>query len=146
MTFANNISGLTYGAELTSTWQVTDSWRLFSSYTFLKMQLNGPDGPDTQENGASPQNQFYLRSSWDLSTNVHYDLIGRYVENLPSLGVPSYFVMDMRLAYTPTRHLEVAVVGQNLLDNHHPEFIDLYAGRVATEVPTSVYGMMTLTY
>ena len=145
-TFANNISGQTYGAELTSTWQASENWQLFASYTFLQMHLHGPGGVDDPSNGASPQNQLYLRSSWNLSTNVHYDLVGRYVENLPSLGVPSYFVMDMRLAYSPTRHLEVAVVGQNLLDNHHLEFTDVYGGRAATEVPRSVYAMMTWTY
>jgi iron complex outermembrane recepter protein len=73
--------------------------------------------------------------------------VWRYVDTLPAYSVPSYFVMDCRLAWRPRRHLEVAVVGRNLLDSAHREFgSDGYVESVATEVARSVYGQVTWRY
>jgi iron complex outermembrane receptor protein len=72
-------------------------------------------------------------------------MIWRYVDNL-AIGVPHYLVMDVRLAWEPREGLEFAVVGQNLLDNHHLEFLDVLALTPSTEVPSGVYGMVTWRY
>jgi len=69
-------------------------------------------------------------------------MIFRYVDRL-AIGVPRYFVMDVRLGWEPRENLELAVVGQNLLDDHHIEFIDSFG---STEVPSGVYGMITWRY
>jgi iron complex outermembrane receptor protein len=55
--------------------------------------------------------------------------------------VPSYVSLDLRLGWHPTPNWEFAIVGQNLLDKRHPEF--LAAGAVGTEIPRSVYGKVT---
>ena len=89
-----------------------------------------------------PKNQFYLRSSWDVSENLEFDMIVRYVDRLVADQVPSYTTMDLRLAYRPRKNLELAVVGQNLLQDHHQE----YNGGVTTyasDVPRGVYGTVT---
>ena len=65
-----------------------------------------------------------------------------------SLNVPSYLSMDLRLAWRPRRHLELAVVGQNLLETYHYEFgrtIENLYGEV-TEVPRGVYGTVAWRY
>jgi iron complex outermembrane recepter protein len=142
--FTNSLGGRTHGVELTGTWKMSDTWRLFGSYTFLDMMIHNSSGQlDLPTNGTSPRNQAYVRSSWDLTPKVDCDLIGRYVDNLPGIGVPSYFTMDMRLAWRVTQRTEAAVVGQNLLAPHHLEFVDNAAGLVSTQVPRSVYGSMT---
>jgi iron complex outermembrane receptor protein len=78
------------------------------------------------------------------------DLMGRYVDNLPSklpgISIPSYFTMDARLGWRPKPPLELALVGQNLLDNHHPEFTDSVSGQVIGEVQRGAYGMATWSY
>ena len=142
--FANNVSAQTQGVELTSTWQIQESWKLFGSYTFLNMNIQSPAGQTNDTvSGSSPRNQLYLRSSWDLGRNVDYDLIGRYVDSLQGSEVPRYIMMDMRLAWRVTRTIEAAVVGQNLLEPHHVEFINSSNGLIGTQVPRSVYGSMT---
>jgi iron complex outermembrane recepter protein len=141
LTVVNDHGGETYGLELTSTWKPRCDWELFGAYTYLQLNLH-----DALFEGSSPHNQFYARSSWNLCPNTQFDLIGRYVDNLSTLNIPRYVTMDARLAYSPTRRLELAMVGQNLLDDHHPEFVDVYGGRIASEVPRGLYGMLTWTY
>jgi iron complex outermembrane receptor protein len=53
--------------------------------------------------------------------------------------------MDLRLAWRPRKHLELAVVGQNLLQAYHYEFgpTTETLGNEATEVPRGVYGTVT---
>ena len=138
--FFNGLSGETYGAELTVNWKLTDWWRLTGSYTLLKANMHGDQNLPaasrvSQELGAekqSPQQQVHVQSSWNIPGNVEFDLIGRFVDRLAGFnptGIPGvsdtvsdYFTLDARLAWHPRRNLELAIVGQNLLDNHHPEF------------------------
>jgi len=138
-------SGDTYGYELVMTYEMTDAWRLRGSYTFLVEDLEyGQFGwPYPGVPGANPRNQFFIHSAWDLSERTHLDMILRYVDNL-AIGVPHYCVMDVRLAHEFQNGLEVAIVGQNLFDNHHLEFVDLL--NLSTEVPQGVYGMVTWRY
>ena len=143
-TRANNRQGNTRGFELTTTWQLLEKWRLFTSYSFLDMNIvDSLNQPATVTNGSSPRNQLYARSSWDVGRDVDFDLIGRYVDNLPGIGVRNYVTMDLRLAWRATRNTEFAVVGQNLLDGHHYEFGNTIDGMTATEVIRGVYGSVT---
>jgi iron complex outermembrane recepter protein len=133
--------GDTYGYELVATYEVNPDWRLRGSYSFLVEDIDYPPntGPYVIYPGMSPRNQFFIQSGWNLPHDTTLDMIGRYVDNLPA-GVPRYFVMDVRLAREFASGLEVAIVGQNLLDNHHTEFTNFGA---ATEVQAGVYGMVT---
>jgi iron complex outermembrane receptor protein len=55
--------------------------------------------------------------------------------------VPSYFELDVRLAWHPTKNLELSVVGQNLLHDRHPEYG--YPDATREEIKRSVYGKVT---
>ena len=70
------------------------------------------------------------------------------MDALFDLGVPSYATMDLRLAWRPYKHLELAVVGQNLLQADHYEFAPTpdMQGLQATEIPRGVYGTLTWRY
>ena len=98
--------------------------------------------------GDDPHNQVYLRSAWDLREDLEFDLMARYVDSLAGLDVPSYITMDLRLAWRPRKHLELAVVGQNLLQAHHREFPEtvMSSPTLSTEVPRGVYGTVTWRY
>jgi iron complex outermembrane receptor protein len=147
--FANNVSTQSMGIELTGTTDMTDYWRLTGCYTFTELDAFGSDPTTIREIvHSTPRNQIYLRSSWDLTQNVDLDVIGRYVDQLPnevaSRAVPAYITMDARLAWRPSAYAELALVGQNLLDSHHPEFSELaQSTAVSTEVARGVYGMIT---
>jgi iron complex outermembrane receptor protein len=112
------------------------------------MSFDAPPGvnPIAPE-GQDPRHQLYAQSSWDLGHDWEFDLIWRYVDALPALGVPSYNAMDVRLAWTPRTDLELAVAGRHLLAGAHPEYgSDRFTGNVSTEVEPEVYGMITWRY
>jgi iron complex outermembrane receptor protein len=146
----------TYGVELAATWQITDWWRLYGQYTYLAMNLHADlTLPAATRAGAelvekqSPQNQCYVRSSWNLPGNVELDVIGRYVDNLMGFTprIKSYVTMDIRLGWKPRENLEFSIVGQNLLDNHHPELgTSPLVRSPLVEVERSVYGMVSVKF
>ena len=150
----NKGNGETYGAEVSATWQITDWWRLTANYTYLKMNLHSD--PSLAASSAksfenielqSPQNQVYLRSSFDLPGHVEFDVTGRYVDSLRgfSPGIPSYFTVDARLAWKPKPNVEFAIVGQNLVQDHHAEFgTSSLVRSPLVEVERSVYATVTL--
>jgi len=136
--FVNLGAAETYGVELAGNWTVSDRWRLYSQYTFLRLHMRSQGTP-----AGDPHNQVYFRSAWDLSRDWEFDMMARYVDSIPGMGtVPSYITMDLRLAWHPRKYLELAVVGQSLLQSHHWECSGLREDEV-TEVPRGVYGTIT---
>ena len=149
LTFANAQSGNVYGAELAVTYTINPAWRLRGAYTYLLMDLDPVTGLDTEArvNGEVPSNQLYLQSGWDLGKNWELDLIGRYVDSLPTHGVSSYIVGDVRLAWRYTENLEFSVVGRNLLAGTRAEFgNDQLLGMLHTLVDPEVYGQLSWRY
>jgi iron complex outermembrane receptor protein len=147
----NNTRAQAYGVELTATWQITDIWQLTGSYSVFEVFAQSSEPPIVGITvpvieGGTPHNQVYLRSSWDWANNVHFDLIGRYVDRISAFDIPKYFEMDAVLSWHATRNLDVSLVGQNLLQPHHLEYEDWQTGLQSTEVVRGVYGMMTWTY
>ncbi len=144
---ANEMDGATHGVEVVADWHAASWWHLQAGYTFLKIQLS-PTGDSNDATamlaeGESPQHQFSLRSMMSFPHNVQVDGWLRYVDALPTGGIPSYITLDTRLAWRPHPSLELAIVGQNLLDDSHPEFSAEILDTLTTEVPRSVYGKIT---
>jgi iron complex outermembrane receptor protein len=140
--YHNSLSGRTWGVELAAEYDITEKWKLSGSYTYLFLKMDNDSMGYC--NGWNPANLVYFRSSWDLKKDVDFDLILRYVDEIPVLGngVPAYVTMDARLAWRPRKHLELALVGQNLLQPRHVEYSGI--GMVfQTEVERSVYGTAT---
>src|SRR5439155_25612604 len=105
----------TYGAELAATWHATSWWKLHGSYSYLHLNLHAGQklpvalrSPAELPEKQSPQNHFYILSSFDIPGNVEFDVIGLYVDNLPGFvpGIKSYFTIDARLAWKPRQNLE----------------------------------------
>ena len=139
----NKLHGETYGVELAADWQPFDWWRVSGTYTFLQLNLTpDQDSLDTSTagstEGSSPHHQVSVRSFVTLPGHVEFDLVWRYVDHLPSQNIDSYHSLDARLGWRPLPHLSVAVVGQNLLTDHHAEFGGGSSG--VTEIERSVYG------
>jgi iron complex outermembrane receptor protein len=135
-------TALGYGFEPALTYKASDRWMLSGAYTFLRISADESAGE-----GDSARNRIYAQSSHDLGNDWQLDLMGRYADSLPAQGVPSYLVMDVRLAWTPIEEFEMYVVGRNLLDHAHPEFgNDPYIGTLATEVQREVYGGVAVRY
>ncbi|MCS6285630.1 MAG: TonB-dependent receptor [Nitrospira sp.] len=142
----NHLRAETYGVEASVEWHPLDWWRIQPSYTYLYMHLytdqtTDPTAGDAK--GQSPAHQISMRSLMSLPHNIELDLWGRYVDRLVVAQVPSYVTMDVRIGWRPTKQLEFSLVGQNLLDNHRPEFKEPIVSSAPTEIQRSVYGKVT---
>ena len=121
-TVTNLGMGHVYGAELTANWNVSNSWRLAGSYSYLKMSLAVKPGAGSIDAGEdlSPSNQFAIQSYYNLTETVHWDNMLYYVDDL-SGAVNAYMRYDTRLAWLAQPGLEISLIGRNLI-NPHPEF------------------------
>jgi len=146
----NKMSGGTYGVELFADWKVVPKWRLVGSYSYLQMDIH--KNKDSQDptpdlpNGSSPRHQWYLRSSIDLPKNFEQDTTLRFVDQLPSLNVPSYYSLDAHLGWRPVTSLEFSIGGQNLLNKWHFEFMPDFVNTSPTVVKRSVFGSITFKF
>ncbi len=146
-TAANRMHGETYGVEVAAHWQPTERWHFRASYTFLEIQLHREASSNFRGNesieGQSPEHQFSIRSGVELFHDWELDAGLRYVDSLNALGIPSYFSLDARLAWHPFKNFEAALVGQNLLDDRHPEFTPTTIRTVRTEAERTLFGKLT---
>jgi iron complex outermembrane recepter protein len=142
ITFGNGVKGNTYGSELSASYQATGWWRLRGGYTFLKKDLRIKPG-NKDLNGATaesddPEHQFLIQSNMDLPDRIELGWVLRYVGKLPNPHVPGYTGLDIRIGWKLTRALELDVVGQDLLDSPHPEFMP--SSPSPREIEHSIYG------
>jgi len=148
LTFGNGVHGKSYGIELSATQQLNSWWRLRGGYTFLKKELEvKPTSQD--QNGATaesndPRNQFLIQSTMDLPGRIEVGTFLRYIDKLPEPYVPDYFEMDIKLGWEFTKGLELSLVGQNLLNKHHYEFIP--SSPFPRQIERSIYGKITWRY
>jgi len=145
----NKMEGETYGVELAANWQALDWWRLQAAYTYLQIQLHLAGDSECilaeKIEGESPH-KISFRSFMELFRDLEFDLWVRYVDNLPSQDIGSYIALDARLSWRLFNDLELSVVGQNLLDSDHPEFLSDMLATPLTEVERSVYGKITWSF
>ncbi|HMF72248.1 MAG TPA: TonB-dependent receptor, partial [Flavitalea sp.] len=148
---ANSQRGKSWGVEFFGTFQATEWWRLRGGYTWFDKAIF-PTGPkilplSSLIEGVDPKNQFMFQSTMDLPKNLQFDLVSRYVDELPAIlpsvqavipsvpRVPAYFTFDARLAWQFKR-FEISVVGQNLFEDEHLE-------TGASKIPRTIYGRIT---
>jgi iron complex outermembrane receptor protein len=122
----NQMFGSTYGLELASHWQVTETWKLIGSYSYLYTNLDvtansNYTGFKLLEHN-SPTNQAGLRSLWNITDNVELDTALYYVDEVESQKLPQYTRFDLRLGWQASKNLRVSLGGRNLLDSQHSEF------------------------
>jgi len=125
-TEANNLEGRSYGLEAEGEWRALPRMRMRAGYTYFRLLLkrkpsSSDPGSAAQEND-SPRNQAFLRSSFDLASNVTLDASVYFVDELQNQHIPKRAGSDVRLAWQASRSTELAVVGQSLLGPDHPEF------------------------
>ncbi len=125
-TIANGLRGESYGVEATGDCRLADWWRLRVGYTELRVHLRAkPGSNDTSQGSAEshdPEHVLKLHSSFDLGRQWEFDAGFRAVSSIANNSVPAYGELDLRLGWSPTENVELSLVGQNLLHDHHSEF------------------------
>ncbi len=147
-TLENNLEVNTIGMELASDVQVFDWWLIRGAYTYINMTVEGPINTalNTTSRG-SPHHQGSLRSLLSLPYKIEFDSWLRISDNIPAPNIAGYIELDLRLGWKPWPNLDLSLVGQNLLDNHHTEAApSLFLATQPTEVQRSVYGKLTWSY
>lgn len=137
----NSMRGNTYGGEAFGEFRLTERLRFSTAYSLLFAQLEESADMETERvEESSPRHQVTLRSAFDLSRRTEIDGQFRFVDAI--FDTPSYVTADLRVAYRPTDHFELALVGQNLLQSRHREQPEQFMA-VEAEVPRGFYGKLT---
>ena len=146
LVFDNGLKGETYGFEWAAVWQASKVWRWDLAYSYLETDYDTRRVQDGLQNGISPRHRLSLRSQFDISANVELDFWVRYTDDASAVNgrsptlvdIDSYVSTDARLAWHPNDNFELALVGQNLFDSQHPEYIQ-ESFTLPTEVERGVY-------
>ncbi len=122
--FAHTRKGRSQGAEIATTFSPASRWRWTANYSWIGIRFASSPLMTANSNfeRSAPRHQVQLRSALDLTRKVSFDTSLYYVSALQGLGVPAYTRLDTRLAWRLSEQFELSVLGQNLLDNRHPEF------------------------
>lgn len=125
------------GGEVAVVWRPAPTLELRGSYSHLALDIRvDPDSTDTQANereDASPRHQATLSVDWQPAAAWRIAGLLRHVGELPAMQVPAYTELDLRIGWRLHPALELALVGENLLDRSHPEFGDPGPDRVEIE-------------
>jgi iron complex outermembrane receptor protein len=141
-------AGHNYGFELAADWRPTQNWRLQLAYSYLHQDIKG-SGEEPLFNSGN-LNQISLFSSWNIQNNLDLDAWWRYVHRdgairtfSPSgnVEIDPYSTLSLRLGWRPRKDLELSLVGANLLDGNHLEYVQ-EAYTFPVEVERSIYGQV----
>jgi len=152
LAFDNNLVGDSQGLELAVEWQPLEWWRLQFGYSYhhidTRLHADSSFLGSIAPNGLStPRHQASLRSFMDLGNDLSLDLWFYYngdIERpayLREQPVPAYTSLNLRLAWRPHDKLELSLVGRDLLERRHLEFVgESYL--LPTEIERSVHGQV----
>lgn len=139
----NGMKGSTHGGEIALNTQLTPAWRLRTSYALLLMNLSAASNSSDTSSGAiqgrSPRHQASLWSQYEIGRGWQFDCMLRHVDRLPAIHIPAVTELDLRIGWRPADRWELALVGQNLLSPHHPEFAPSSVVTPRTEVRRRAY-------
>lgn len=147
--FTNSQKAESWGFEFAGNIEVMERWRLRIGYTYFEKKISATSDlaipAFSNFEGVDPKHRVMLHSIMDLPKDLQLDITGRYVDELKSVPTvpitpttPAYFTFDVRLA-KQFNHLELSVVGQNLMEKEHIE-TGMYS------IPRSVYVKISCRY
>jgi iron complex outermembrane receptor protein len=152
--YENLMFGETHGIEIAANWKLSNRWTLSPGYAFEEIHMHTqPSSQDMQTRlfveGASPRHSAQVRSHVELGRGLTWDVSGFFVDRLINQGplsnvtIPSYTRLDTNLTWKLRERLSISVVGQNLLQDHHLEFMDIDGSLQSGEIKRSGYAKMT---
>ncbi len=141
---SNEVEGTSSGVEAWALYQVSERWRLMAGLLELRQDLRAKSGSGDLTGpaalGNDPRHTVRLRSTWRARDDVDVDLSWRYVSSLAYLTtVPSYSTTDLRVAWRPSRDVELALLGANVFEKTHVEFDE---HGFPAPIPRSLYAQL----
>jgi len=139
----NGVSAKSYGLDMALAWRPSQQWQVNLSYAYIDIRMhlksshNGL-GVDSTE-GLSPENQLTVSSNYKINNNLQFNLIARYVDELPTNNTDAYFELDAGLKWQLNPQLALSLVGRNLIDAEHRETSDTFFSTEETLVQREFY-------
>lgn len=138
-----------FGLEFDARWQVSDRLTVRGAYSFLKLDMHADsraiDAANAEE-GQYPQQQLSLITQFDITDDIALDTVVRFVDTLPNIGVDGYVTGDLRLGWQISDGVEVSLIGRNLIETSHQEFVPELLGTRPTEVERSVLARFRVSF
>jgi len=148
-TAGNDLRGVSYGLEWGVDWFASKAVVVRAGYTYLKITMFSDSVANavsvSEEEGVSPENQFSLRLSFDDDRRLDGQLSLRYVDRLPYQSLESYWTLDTRVGLKINPSVGVALVGQNLMNENHVEFVPRL-GTVTSQVSRGVLATLRVQF
>ncbi len=130
-------------------------------YTYIDFDLTDDTAASSSDYaktvaGLSPEHQLSLRSAIDISKDIQANIWFRYVDKLEESTKPGsvvqvdglvvdYLTLDANVSWNIRKGLELMLVGQNLLDSSHLEYVSEFS-TPPTEIPRSIYCKLTFQF
>jgi iron complex outermembrane receptor protein len=141
VTRANLLEASTRGVEVAGHWTPAPAWRIDGSIsTFRYSPRLAPESKDAaavNDDANAPEMQGNLRVTFSPTMRVTATASVYHVGRLERLGVDSYQRADVTAEWQWTSRLSIMAIGQNLLDESHPEFTGGDPLHRSTEMPRS---------
>jgi iron complex outermembrane receptor protein len=137
------------GGELALTWRPNRSWKLTGSYSLLDINIfvDDPVLPVNLKGGEgnTPEQQFSVRSYWNVTDALSLDTSLYYVDRLKTPDVKQYMRLDLNLGWQIAPGIKFNLAGQNLLQGEHREF-STAADIDSADIPRTIYGKLTWSF
>jgi outer membrane receptor protein involved in Fe transport len=137
--------GRVHGVEMSSIWDPADRWRVQLAYSYLHIALKTSSGSrdltSTSISGEdlTPTHQFNVLTTYEFHPDLHFSLVGRFVDELPEAEVDGYFELDATIQWNVSEHLDIVLAGRNLLSESHQESVPTFFPTTSTEIEREVY-------
>ena len=143
--FTNNDAGSYYGAELALAWRTKQWLRWNVAYSFMKND-KWSDNVTRSYRTVDPEHQVSVVCGLQPVRALNLSVSARYVDDAVARSsridsgntIPSYSSLDARIGWRVSDDVEFSLAGQNLLDDHHFEYI-AEKFTLPTEVVRSFY-------
>ena len=143
-------SAVMQGLELDLEWLPSPGWRVQATYAYEDIRTRATSADPMEQLALDrlaavvPRHKFGLRSSWQLGAQWQVDGWLRRVGTLPGYAAPGsrvdgYNTLDLRLAWRLKPGVELALVGQNLLQARHAEILSDYLPSQALQLQRAAY-------
>ncbi|HEY3754779.1 MAG TPA: TonB-dependent receptor [Opitutaceae bacterium] len=141
----NNLTGHSYGGEISLQWHPTSSVQVSASADTLHLSLNEimptqmPDPSIPGLIGSSPHQEYKLHLTWHPVDAWTFDVAARHTSPLTESKVPAYDGLNARLSWNIRPDLELEIVGRDLLKPLHYEGASAFIETVALPIARSYY-------
>ncbi len=130
-------AGRSYGVEVSGVWQAAPGWRVIPSYSYIDESWWLPASGDLtyawDRTRSNLHHQATLRSQIDLSRHWRLDLMARARSRDTAFALPGAFLMDVRLAWLPTKSGEFSLAIQDLTGR---QVLETYSEGPFVAIPT----------